>query len=104
MMDGYLGPDTGMFFALGGITMRGLDMITATANAKLLNFTSNAASLMFFILGGKVLWSVGLAMMVGQFIGASLGAQMVVKGGTKFIRPVIVVMCFAMLIKYVFFS
>jgi hypothetical protein len=36
-------------------------------------------------------------MMVGQFIGASLGAQMVVKGGTKFIRPVIVVMCFAML-------
>jgi uncharacterized membrane protein YfcA len=53
-------------------------MITATANAKLLNFTSNAASLMFFILGGKVLWSVGLAMMVGQFIGASLGAQMVV--------------------------
>lgn len=50
-----------------------------------------------------MLWSVGLAMMVGQFIGASLGAQMVVKGGTKFIRPVIVVMCFAMLIKYVFF-
>ncbi|MGD4317565.1 TSUP family transporter, partial [Xanthomonas citri pv. citri] len=45
--DGYLGPGTGMFFALGGITMRGLDMITATANAKLLNFTSNAASLMF---------------------------------------------------------
>ena len=84
--------------------MRGLDMITATANAKLLNFTSNAASLMFFILGGKVLWSVGFAMMLGQFIGASLGAQMVVKGGTKFIRPVIVVMCFAMLIKYVFFS
>ena len=32
-----------------------------------------------------------------------IGAQMVVKGGTKFIRPVIVVMCFAMLIKYVFF-
>ena len=43
-------------------------------------------------------------MMVGQFIGASLGARMAVKGGTKFIRPVIVVMCFAMLIKYVFFS
>lgn len=102
--DGYLGPGTGMFFALGGITLRGLDMITATANAKLLNFTSNVASLVFFILGGKVLWSVGFAMMVGQFIGASLGAHMAVKGGAKFIRPVIVCMCFAMLIKYVFFS
>lgn len=102
--DGYLGPGTGMFFALGGITMRGLDMITATANAKLLNFTSNVASLVFFILGGKVLWSVGFAMMVGQFVGASLGAHMAVKGGATFIRPVIVLMCFAMLIKYVFFS
>lgn len=102
--DGYLGPGMGMFFALGGVALRGLDMITATANAKLLNFTSNAASLMFFILGGKVLWSVGFAMMVGQFTGASLGAHMAIKGGSKFIRPVIVLMCFAMLVKYVFFS
>jgi uncharacterized membrane protein YfcA len=102
--DGYLGPGTGMFFALGGITLRGLDMITATANAKLLNFTSNVASLVFFILGGKVLWTIGFAMMIGQAVGASLGAHMAVKGGTKFIRPVIVLMCFAMLTKYVFFS
>lgn len=102
--DGYLGPGTGMFFALGGITLRGLDMVTATANAKLLNFTSNMASLVFFILGGKVLWVVGLSMMIGQALGASLGAHLAIKGGTKLIRPVIVLMCFAMLTKYVFFS
>ena len=101
--DGYLGPGTGMFFALGGIALRGLDMITATANAKILNFTSNVASLVFFVLGGKVLWSVGLMMMLGQMIGASLGAHVAVRGGVKFIRPLIVVMCFAMLAKYVFF-
>ncbi|MFW2176955.1 MULTISPECIES: TSUP family transporter [unclassified Moraxella] len=102
--DGYLGPGTGMFFGLGGVALKGYDLITATANAKVLNFTSNIASLVFFILGGKVLWSVGIAMMVGQAIGASLGANVAVKGGVKFIRPLIVVMCFAMLIKYVFFS
>ncbi|WP_290436604.1 hypothetical protein [Aeromonas caviae] len=28
------------------------------ARAKLLNFTSNIASLLFFTLGGKVVWSV----------------------------------------------
>ncbi len=78
-------------------------MITATANAKILNFTSNVASLVFFVLGGKVLWSVGLMMMLGQMIGASLGAHVAVRGGVKFIRPLIVVMCFAMLAKYVFF-
>lgn len=102
--DGYLGPGTGMFFALGGVALRGWEMITATANAKVLNFTSNVASLTFFILGGKVLWTVGVVMMTGQTIGATLGAMLAVKGGVKFIRPVIVLMCFLMLIKYVFFS
>lgn len=102
--DGYLGPGTGMFFALAGVALRGFDMITATANAKLLNFTTNVASLTFFIFGGKVLWSVGVIMMVGQFIGASLEANVAIKGGSKFIRPMIVLMCFAMLIKCVFFS
>ena len=41
--------------------------------------------------------------MLGQMIGASLGAHVAVRGGVKFIRPLIVVMCFAMLAKYVFF-
>lgn len=102
--DGYLGPGTGMFFALGGVALRGWEMITATANAKVLNFTSNIASLTFFVLGGKVLWTVGIVMMIGQMIGASLGAMLAVKGGVRFIRPLIVLMCFLMLIKYVFFS
>ncbi|WP_394262135.1 TSUP family transporter [Moraxella boevrei] len=102
--DGYLGPGTGMFLGLSGVLGRGYDLIKATAVAKLLNFTSNIASLTFFIIGGKVLWSVGFAMMIGQFIGASLGANLAVKGGVAFIRPMIVLMCFAMLSKYVFFS
>lgn len=102
--DGYLGPGTGMFLALGGVALRGWDMIKATANAKILNFTTNVASLIFFILGGKVLWTVGIVMMVGQAIGATLGVRFAIKGGVKFIRPMIVLMCFAMLVKYVFFS
>lgn len=102
--DGYLGSGTGMFLGLSGVLGRGYDLIKATAMAKLLNFTSNIASLTFFIIGGKVLWSVGSAMMIGQFIGASLGANLAVKGGVAFIRPMIVLMCFAMLSKYMFFS
>ncbi|ELA09425.1 hypothetical protein MOMA_03445 [Moraxella macacae 0408225] len=102
--DGYLGPGTGMFLGLSGVLGRGYDLIQATAVAKLLNFTSNIASLTFFIIGGKVFWSVGFAMMIGQFFGASLGANLAVKGGAFFIRPTIVLMCFAMLVKYVFFN
>lgn len=100
--DGYFGPGTGTFFSLSGVVGRGQDLVAATGNAKLLNFATNIASLIFFIIGGQVVWTVGLVMMVGQIIGAYLGSNMVVKGGAKFIRPVIVLMCFLMVLRYVF--
>lgn len=100
--DGYVGPGTGMFFALGNVALRGRQIIMATGAAKVLNLSTNIASLLFFILGGNVLWTVGLAMMVGQVAGAYMGSHMVIKGGSKLIRPVIVLVCLAMLAKYVF--
>lgn len=100
--DGYIGPGTGMFFALGNVALRGRKIIEATGAAKVLNLSTNVGSLIFFILGGNVLWKVGLAMMVGQTIGAYFGSQMVIKNGSRLIRPVIVLVCFAMLTKYVF--
>lgn len=102
LYDGYFGPGTGTFFSLGNVALRGREIIEATATAKVLNFATNFASLIFFILGGNILWKVGLAMMVGQVVGAYFGSHMVVKGGSKFIRPVIVLVCFAMVAKYVF--
>jgi len=100
--DGYIGPGRGMFFALGNVALRGRQIIEATGTAKVLNLSTNIGSLIFFILGGNVLWTVGLAMMVGQTIGAYFGSHMVVKGGSKLIRPMIVLVCLAMLTKYVF--
>ena len=94
-------PGTGTFFSLSQVVLRGRDLVQATARAKLLNFATNIASLIFFILGGQVVWVLGLVMMVGQIIGAYLGSHMVVKGGAKLIRPVIVVVCFCMVAKLV---
>lgn len=101
LYDGYFGPGTGTFFSLSQVVLRGRDLVQATARAKLLNFATNIASFIFFILGGQVVWVVGLVMMAGQLVGAYLGSHMVVKGGAKFIRPVIVVVCFCMVAKLV---
>jgi len=97
--DGYLGPGAGMFYTLGAVALRGRELIQATANAKVLNLTSNLASLVIFVLGGNVVWVLGLAMLIGQLIGGNLGAHAVLKGGARFIRPVIVVVCLCMLAK-----
>lgn len=98
--DGMFGPGTGSFFSLAGVALRGQNLITATANAKVLNFASNIASLTVFILGGKVVWAAGAAMIGGQVIGAWGGSHAMVRGGTRLIRPMIVTVCFVMLGRY----
>ncbi|MCX2497389.1 TSUP family transporter [Plesiomonas shigelloides] len=102
--DGFFGPGTGSFFAIAFVTLLGFNLAKATAHTKVLNFTSNVASLLFFALGGKVVWSVGLLMMVGQFIGARLGARMVLTKGQSFIRPMIVTVSLLMTCKMVYDS
>ncbi|MFC1026881.1 TSUP family transporter [Pasteurella multocida] len=97
--DGFFGPGTGSLLSLAFVMLLGFNLTKATAHAKVLNFTSNVASLIFFLIGGHIMWSVGFAMMAGQFIGANLGAKMVLSKGRTLIRPMVVVMSFIMTIK-----
>ncbi|HHT7699052.1 TPA: TSUP family transporter [Pasteurella multocida] len=97
--DGFFGPGTGSLLSLVFVMLLGFNLTKATAHAKVLNFTSNVASLIFFLIGGHIMWSVGFAMMAGQFIGANLGAKMVLSKGKTLIRPMVVVMSFIMTIK-----
>ncbi|MBL4797427.1 MAG: TSUP family transporter [Oleispira sp.] len=97
--DGFFGPGTGTFFTLSYCKMRALSLIQATAHAKLMNFTTNIVSLFIFILSDQILWQVGLAMAVGQIIGARIGAATAIKQGTNFIRYMTVAVCIAMSIS-----
>lgn len=97
--DGFFGPGTGSLFSLACVTLLGFNLAKATAHAKVLNFTSNIASLIFFLIGGQIVWTVGLTMMAGQFIGANLGAKMVLSKGKALIRPMVVIMSFIMTAK-----
>ena len=88
--DGFFGPGTGTFFAMGYVALLGYNLRRATAHAKLLNFTSNLAALLFFIAGGQVIWAIGLAMAAGQLIGGWIGAHLVLAHGARLVRPVLV--------------
>ncbi|MCX8711058.1 hypothetical protein A9G09_08735 [Gilliamella sp. wkB292] len=100
--DGFFGPGAGSFYALAYITLAGFNLTKATAHTKVLNFTSNLAGLLFFIMGGQVVWSIGLVMLVGQFIGARLGAKMVIAKGRKLIRPMLIIVSTVMSIKLIY--
>ncbi|KEA64775.1 putative membrane protein YfcA [Marinobacterium lacunae] len=97
--DGFFGPGTGTFFTLAFVTLAGFGLARATAHTKVLNFTSNIASLLFFLFSGHIVWLAGLALAVGQLIGGQLGARLVVTRGTRLVRPLIVTVTLLMSAK-----
>lgn len=100
--DGFFGPGTGSLFSLAEVALRGRNLVRATASAKGMNLASNMASLVVFIIGGKVLWILGGTMAIGQVIGAYLGSLVLMTGGSRLIRPLIVIVCFAMVGRYLY--
>ena len=97
--DGFFGPGAGSFFTAAFILLLGYSLTQAVAGTKLLNFTSNITSLIFFAMGGHVLWLLGLSMGIAQVSGAWLGSHLAIKHGAKLIRPVLVAISLAISFK-----
>ncbi len=97
--DGFFGPGTGSFFTICFIYFLGYNISKATIETKVLNFITNFAALLFFLFYGEVVIIVGLLMGIGQVLGAVVGAKLVISKGQKLIRPVVVIVCFAISIK-----
>jgi len=98
--DGMIGPGTGSFFSLAIVALQGKTLLEATAMAKCLNFATNLASLLVFLSAGKLVWQIGLVMMVGQAAGAWLGSHLLFRINPLHLRLLIVFMCVAMLLRY----
>ena len=99
--DGFIGPGTGTFLIMGFI-FTGFDFLHASANAKILNFTSNLASLIVFFYLGHVNIKYGLATGVGQIIGAYLGSHLAIAKGSSLVRVVFLSVTTVMLLKLVY--
>jgi uncharacterized membrane protein YfcA len=97
--DGIFGPGTGSFFMLSFVLLLGFGVVRAAAHTKLLNFTSNIAALVLFALSGHVVWAVGLAMGIGQLLGAQFGAHLAIRHGARLVRPLLVVVCCGMAVR-----
>ncbi|MBP7864383.1 MAG: TSUP family transporter [Acidobacteria bacterium] len=97
--DGFFGPGTGSFWVMALMLLAGRAMTVATAETKLMNFTSNIVSLAVFIAGGHVQWVYGLVMGVGEVIGARLGSGLVLRRGSRVVRPTLVLISLAVTAK-----
>lgn len=86
--DGFFGPGTGTFLIILYVSFLSLDHVSASGTAKIVNLASNVGALLTFIVGKKVLYSIGLPAAVFGIAGNWLGSGLALKKGAKIIKPV----------------
>jgi uncharacterized membrane protein YfcA len=97
--DGFFGPGTGTFLILAFVLWLKDTAARASADAKVVNFGSNLASLIVFAFCDQIRWEIALPMAVAQFAGGTVGAGIAVKGGDVLVRRVVVAVVIAVTLK-----
>lgn len=88
--DGFFGPGTGTFLILACTYLWRDPLDAASANAKVVNFASNLASMATFAMLGLIVWKYALPMAAGQIIGGYAGAHLTIRVGRNLVRYVVV--------------
>lgn len=99
LYDGLFGPGTGTFLILGFSAFMGMDLVNASGNAKVVNLASNLGACIVYLLGGKVLFAVAIPAAICSSLGNILGARTAIKGGSKIIKPIILLVVALLLLK-----
>ncbi|MDT9690749.1 TSUP family transporter [Streptomyces sp. P9(2023)] len=100
--DGLFGPGTGTFLVLALTAVLHLDLVTASATAKIVNVCTNAGALAMFAYQGSVLWQLAAVMAVFNLAGAMVGARMALSKGAEFVRGVLLFVVFSLVAKLAF--
>lgn len=99
--DGFFGPGAGSFM-LFALLMIGFDFIGAAANARTLNFASNISAVLFFGYLGQINFTYALPMGLSMIAGAYCGANMALKKGVGYVRPLFICMTTILIGKLIY--
>ncbi|MFE0704732.1 sulfite exporter TauE/SafE family protein [Streptomyces sp. NPDC058872] len=100
--DGLFGPGTGTFLVLALTAVLHLDLVTASATAKIVNVCTNAGALAMFAYQGSVYWQLAAVMAVFNLVGGTVGARMALSKGAEFVRGVLLVVVLSLVAKLAF--
>ncbi len=100
--DGFFGPGTGSFLIIFFILFTKMDFIRASGNAKAVNLASNVVAFATFAIEGKILYMLGLPVILFVMFFTWVGAKMAIKKGAKFIKPIFVTMSLLVSIKILY--
>lgn len=97
--DGFFGPGTGTLLIMLFTWVLGLNMVTASGSAKLVNLASNLGALSAMLMGGQVVWALGLPAMACSMAGGYLGSLLALKKGARMVRGMMLAVLALLLVK-----
>jgi uncharacterized membrane protein YfcA len=100
--DGFFGPGTGAFLIFVFIRVFGYDFLSASASAKIINWATNLAALMYFGATGSILWGPAIVMAVCNVAGAWAGSHMAITRGAATIRSLFLLVLTAVIAKFAY--
>ena len=99
LYDCFYGPGTGTFLMLMLIGIAHVSLEEAVGTTKVINLSTNVASLSVFLVHGKVLFPLAIVAALFGIAGNFIGARYFSKKGAAFVKPIIVVVLVIFFIK-----
>ena len=97
--DGFYGPGTGTFLMLMLVGIAHVRLEEAVGATKVVNLSTNLASLSVYLVHGKVLFPLALVAAVFGVAGNYIGARYFTRKGAGFVKPIIVTVLAIFFIK-----
>jgi uncharacterized membrane protein YfcA len=97
--DGFFGPGTGSFLIFAFVGIFGYSFLAASASAKVINFATNLAAIIYFAFTNNVIYSLGIPMAICNILGAFIGTKLAIKNGSQFVRKLFLVIVSLLILK-----
>lgn len=99
--DGFFGPGMGTFLIIAFYSILGMNMVNASAVAKIVNFASGAGALITYVNAGKVLFVIGVPLLIANVLGSYIGSKMAIKNGQAFVKKILIVVFIVMFVSLI---
>lgn len=101
LYDGFYGPGAGTFLIIGFTVIAKLDVRYANGHAKVANLATSISSMVVYLLNGQSVVFLGLAAGVCAMAGSYIGSGLMLKNGTKIVRPIIILVIILLMAKII---
>jgi uncharacterized protein len=97
--DGFFGPGTGSFLIFLFVGVFGFDFLSASASAKVINWATNVASVIYFGWSGNIIYQYAVPMAICSVLGSTIGTRLAIAKGSRFVRIFFLVIVGALIAK-----